>query len=66
MILLEIPVQKLVEEKAHLLAAEGPESALYAKGALDIIGWLMAECPPPSLGGSAGFPIVLRDAGNVH
>jgi hypothetical protein len=50
MIIVETPVKSIEAEMVSLALANGPSSALYARGAYDALAWILFGTTKPSEG----------------
>lgn len=57
MIYVEAALRTIELEVAKLAKVEGPNSKLYARGAMDALAWLVSGQNPPSEGGTSNLPI---------
>ena len=68
MIIVETPLQTIHTELEKLVQAStaGPNTGLYAKGAIDALTWLISGENPPSIGGENRFPPIDQLVDHVH
>jgi len=66
MIFVEKSVELINDEISRLETADGPNSELYARGALDALYWVLCGTTAPSFGGEKHFPVVLQADGRVQ
>lgn len=51
MVFVETSLKTIQDEVNRLVRIETPEAALYVRGALDTLSWLVSGEKPPSAGG---------------